>query len=336
MNSYNRIIWLDFVRFFACISVIVLHISGSYVVNTYNSNYHNWMFGNILDSFSRACVPLFFMISGFLFLSDREPKNKHLIKVILSLFFYSVIGFIANYIYYLINMRDSFPSFNLLEKPIFFHLWFFYMLIPIYLFMMIIKVRQENAKKILFIIPILFIFFNIKSNNLTTLFGINVKNNFMFVDMFSGCFMYAILGGAFNFIVIKKEKLINSLSLLFFILSSSLIAFLTNIISDNEGKTNVIFYGYTTPLVFLSSISIFLFFFTLSKNTKEIKIVSHISNYSLGIYGFHAVILSFIIDITKYYNYNPLWFFCVFFTTLLVSIILTKTVRFFDKKNILS
>lgn len=332
----NKIIWLEYIRFFACLSVIILHISGSYVTNTYYSNSYNWMFGNILDSFSRSCVPLFFMISGYLFFADKSPKRKHLIKVFSALTFYSIIGWVGNYIYYLTGSRNTIPNFDLIVKPVFFHLWFFYMLIPIYLFMMMVKIRKENANKIFFIIVILFLFFNVKSNDITRMIDFNVKNNFMFIDMFSGCLMYAILGGIFNFIVIEKEKLINSLSLLLFILSSSLIAFLTNIVSYNEGKPSVIFYGYTTPLVFLSSISVFLFFFTLSKNIKEVKIISHISNYSLGIYGFHAVILSFIIDITKYYNYNALWFFCVFFATLLVSITLTKAVRFFDKKNILS
>jgi surface polysaccharide O-acyltransferase-like enzyme len=53
---------LDLLRAIACLSVVMIHVSAEYVVR--GSAGADFWLGNLLDSLSRAGVPLFVMISG--------------------------------------------------------------------------------------------------------------------------------------------------------------------------------------------------------------------------------------------------------------------------------
>ena len=64
----NKILWLDYVRAIACCMVVLLHTAAEYVLK---SEGVNWNFANLVDSFTRVCVPLFFMISGYLFFRKK-------------------------------------------------------------------------------------------------------------------------------------------------------------------------------------------------------------------------------------------------------------------------
>ena len=56
------------------------------------------MTANIIDSFSRMCVPIFVMVSGFFLLrKDEDVKvffKKRFVKIIPKFFIYSVVFFI--------------------------------------------------------------------------------------------------------------------------------------------------------------------------------------------------------------------------------------------------
>ncbi|MFX4994063.1 acyltransferase family protein, partial [Acinetobacter baumannii] len=76
----------------ACCMVILLHTAAEYVLKSNNTD---WLIANVVDSFTRVCVPLFFMISGYLFFSNKTVKIKNFIKILTALTFYSFIAFIA-------------------------------------------------------------------------------------------------------------------------------------------------------------------------------------------------------------------------------------------------
>ncbi|WP_050747268.1 acyltransferase family protein [Sodalis glossinidius] len=52
------------------------------------------MFANMLNSASRVAVPLFMMISGYLFYGERAATKKHLFRLAGCLLFYSVVGLV--------------------------------------------------------------------------------------------------------------------------------------------------------------------------------------------------------------------------------------------------
>ncbi|WP_072053836.1 acyltransferase family protein [Obesumbacterium proteus] len=98
MRDNKKIIWIDYIRCIACLLVIVLHTSAPYLSQNISSyadgtNSVYYQFANYLDSISRICVPLFFMISGYFFFGEKKPSRKHFIKILSSLVFYSLFAF---------------------------------------------------------------------------------------------------------------------------------------------------------------------------------------------------------------------------------------------------
>ncbi len=94
VNEKVRENWIDTIRATACMMVIMLHVAAYYVTrSSVNSDY--WNFANIIDSATRSCVPLFFMISGYLFLGSRAPKFRHILRVVSSIAVYSAVAVVT-------------------------------------------------------------------------------------------------------------------------------------------------------------------------------------------------------------------------------------------------
>ncbi|MFA3213379.1 acyltransferase family protein [Acinetobacter baumannii] len=177
----SKIIWLDYVRAIACCMVILLHTAAEYVLKSNNTD---WLIANVVDSFTRVCVPLFFMISGYLFFSNKTVKIKNFIKILTALTFYSFIAFIATILFH--YLQPSSPlTFYFFEKPSFYHLWYFYPLIAIYLLSLIIKIRDVSFNITLSIFLIFFILFNPQIKNYFNFFlALILKIIFLLKEIF--------------------------------------------------------------------------------------------------------------------------------------------------------
>ena len=65
----RKIFYIDLLRAVACLCVVMLHVSAAYVFKGVGSR--DFWVGNLVDSASRAGVPLFVMISGALMLDEN-------------------------------------------------------------------------------------------------------------------------------------------------------------------------------------------------------------------------------------------------------------------------
>ncbi len=74
----NKIDWIDNLRAVACIMVVMIHSTTYYVTRGAQVGELNWDIANVLNSASRACVPLFFMISGYLFFGEKVLRKNTL------------------------------------------------------------------------------------------------------------------------------------------------------------------------------------------------------------------------------------------------------------------
>ncbi|BBR47028.1 hypothetical protein WP4S17E08_01640 [Escherichia coli] len=72
-----KIYWIDNLRGIACLMVVMIHTTTWYVTNAHSVSPVTWDIANVLNSASRVSVPLFFMISGYLFFGERSAQPRH-------------------------------------------------------------------------------------------------------------------------------------------------------------------------------------------------------------------------------------------------------------------
>src|ERR1700749_3472385 len=129
---------IDFLRFISIIAVIIIHCSTSITVFTIKPG-TNWWIGNFYDTLSRFCVPVFVMISGSLILPKDytlgEFIKKRFLRIIPPFAFWTTVFIIFNcFDKHLFGGTYIFKFIALsIVNGAFFHLWFIYMLIGVYL-----------------------------------------------------------------------------------------------------------------------------------------------------------------------------------------------------------
>ncbi|WP_268606732.1 acyltransferase family protein, partial [Escherichia coli] len=96
------------------------------------------------NSLSRVSVPLFFMISGYLFFGEKSAGRRHFTRIICCILFYSAIALIYIAAFTKIGFWPSLRG--ILQKPVFYHLWFFYAIAVIYLLSPLISVKPVSRR----------------------------------------------------------------------------------------------------------------------------------------------------------------------------------------------
>lgn len=166
MTLYNRLIFADAIRAYAIILVIMLHISGNYVLQFGVIDTTAWWVMNIIDSFSRPAVPLFVMLSGMLLLDSSKKEGigcflkGRLARVGIPLVVWSVIYQIWRVIYYgeLLGIQQVIVG--PIQGPVYPHLWFVYMILGLYLLTPVLRVyvRYSSRNNQLYLLALWLVF----------------------------------------------------------------------------------------------------------------------------------------------------------------------------------
>lgn len=143
--SDNKIIAFDGLRILAAFAVVVLHTVAPLFLDLYQS--YDWNAANVYESLVRWSVPIFFMISGALFLNKRKELNigrlykKNIFRVFLIYLFWSIV-----YTLPLLNdgLSLSYILFRILNGP--FHFWFLKILIGLYIAVPLFRAITSNRK----------------------------------------------------------------------------------------------------------------------------------------------------------------------------------------------
>lgn len=329
----SKIHWIDNLRGIACLMVVMIHTTTWYITNPAAVTSFDWNVDNLLNSGSRVSVPLFFMISGYLFYGERSAQPRHFLRIGLCLLFYSLIALL--YIVLFTSINSDLSLKNILQKPIFYHLWFFFAVIVIYLLSPLIQVKALSGKMLLALIAVIGV---VANPNLVTLKSDGVEwlpiNLYINGDTFYYV-LYAILGRAIGMMETQKRAL-NWLSAAVVVLA--VVAISRGTLHELRWRGNFAdtWYLYCGPMVFLCAIALF----TLVKNTlnsRTLPGLALISRHSLGIYGFHALIIHALrtrgVEVQSWPLLDILW---VFSAALAASLALSMLVQRIDRRRFVS
>jgi len=297
-QKQENILWVDWMRAVATVGVVLLHTASPllYMYNTLPESH--WWVGNIYDSMLRMCVPLFFMISGFLLLQkDYSLKTfflKRVNKVLLPLLAWSVFFILWN-VYIQHNSSLSISSFfSIFHKPAYYHLWFLYALIGIYLAVPLLRVIVQYGEKTVLHYGVALWFITASLAPMVEKFAeVKVGIDLRFMAGYSGFFLLGWILGKHS---LSSRQAITASVLAFVCIVITAVGtyFLT---IRNGGIWVGYFYGPTAPNVIFLSGSIFLLIkyavenYRIAQDENVLFMVRSVSAASLGIYMIHTVFL---------------------------------------------
>ena len=313
----NRIISFDVLRIVAAFAVVMLHIASQRLDTSFPST--EWEIRNVYDSFVRWCVPVFFMISGALFLnigrnvSVGRLYKKNILHLIFIFFAWSFI-----YALYSANVRGDYNVSHLIlrifEGPV--HFWFLKILIGLYVTIPILRMITQNkhaeeyflivAFITAFVLPTFFTFiglFNESAKNL-----VSYHYNAYGIRIASGYVGYFVLGHyLFTYRLSSSVKRFIYIMGLFSVFS---VIFLTHWYCHHINASSELFYDNLNVFTLFESMAIYLAIIDLKISKKYYPVVSGLSSLSLGVYLTHVlvfVLFSELLGIDSG-SLNPLFF----------------------------
>ncbi|HZX57095.1 MAG TPA: acyltransferase family protein [Mucilaginibacter sp.] len=305
--------WISNLRVIALFMVIVLHTASPLLMGFGNVPTDNWLAADFYNALSRFAVPVFVMISGALLLS-REYElgdflKKRLTRIIWPFLFWSFV-----YIGYSWYNEDitftgvAWPDIKVvlhqLKYGAYYHLWYVYMLIGLYLIIPVISrfVRNATEKEIIYFLVVWFVVIAFTQAYLSRFWPqIDVR-------YFTGYIGYLVLG---HYLAYKELPEIKSKAglVIFYLLCLVGITVGTYFISTNTHSLSTIMYEPLGPFVILYAAGIFLLaritVFQLPASLIKIRDIA--GQYSLGIYLCHALFLTLLDDLAgiSYKLCNP-------------------------------
>lgn len=297
----------------------------------------DWWAGNFYDSLVRACVPLFLMISGATLVPRDEPLQqfftKRLVRIIPPLLFWSLfylaLGAFRG------EQKGNWAA--IISGPVKFHLWYFYELIGLYLFMPVLRKffngssRGEQLWFVGFWILVVSVY-----HLLGDLLGALDVGWAEYIDNFFGNINISFFDGLVGYLVLgaytMQSKVNGKLGLAVFTVASACTMIGTWLISYHLGKPSELFYSYTSPFVIAAGWGLFTFFMDTEQGPPS-KLVTTIGECTLGIYGLHIFIIDpvlnrngFSVAIGNPWLTIPLVSICVFLVSFII-IYLLRLVR---------
>lgn len=297
MNVQTRIQYMDSLRAIAILGVLLLHAATPYVVLYDKIADFDWQTGIVYNALSRWCVPIFLMISGALLLGRKEEPlgtffKKRANKILLPFIAWSIIYYAwATYMW---NPGYSVKEFLIMffNNQIYYHLWYFYALIGIYLLAPVFNIFVNHASKqmIGYVVVLWILFYGIfryysyiVSNEFTLFFPLSEYIGFFLLGYYLAKFELSIkwrIGIYVLGIIGAFETIWRTMAL-----------------SEQQGQFSGYAYSYSSPNVIVMSIALFVFVkYWVNRKVangsyQTSKIVKLIGQTSFGVYLVHAMIL---------------------------------------------
>jgi surface polysaccharide O-acyltransferase-like enzyme len=289
---------VDLIRTAAIFLVIMLHAAiepDPIIAQMTQASAWHWWTENIYNTLARPSVPLFVLLSGSLLLqpSKIEPLStffkKRFKRIGLPFLFWGIAYFAWRFF---VNHEEL--SLNSILQGIFtgpyFHFWFLYMLVGLYLITPILRVIVAYSDRKLLGFFILLWFLGVAVAPLLSLFGYSLESN---VFVILGWVGYYLLG-----IYLLQVRLSSTKLFILLILGLTWTAVGTYFMTAIFGGIRSFFFNdYLSASVILTSVALFQLLRTFSpirlgtRSPRTGRLLHQISQNTLPIYLFHVMIL---------------------------------------------
>lgn len=309
-------------RIIACLFVIGVHVSNSYLYAKDSFHSPSFLPSLIMDVICRICVPLFFMISGYLALKkpyDAKKNKKKILHFLFIVVIWSIFFYIWNK-YFLHN--EMLPVLSYIFDPVKNHLWYMYDLIGLYIALPFIQAMVSHLSRSLenrFIIAWLIFAGGVRFlTRFLGLFDIEADMQY-YIPIIQATYHlgYFVCG----YILYKRKeeftKLPASLLCFVFILSTFCISILTYYHSAISQSFKDSFLTYGEFFIMINSIIIFL----LNAKIKagKHKVMVWLSSLTFGIYLLHPLYIDILKKILDFPEVPSWWIFPMIAAVAVVS-----------------
>lgn len=292
---------VDLIRTVAIVAVIMLHATRDATSFQPEAPFEiwRWWFVDAYQSVSRVGVPLFVMLSGTLLLqpSKNEPLSvffkKRWVRIGLPFIFWGVIYFAWRVFANNESLTLGSLAQSVLSDPYpYFHFWYLYMLVGLYLLTPILRVVVAHIDHKTFKYFIILWLLGPIVVSLVSSFGYSLDSNLLTIPWWTGYYMLGIY--------LLKVQVRRSILLSLLFLGFALTAIGTYLIAATIGGTSTYFFHeYFSPTMILTSITLFLLLNTLHTPTNHTEqrrskinwLLKEISKNTLPIYLFHVIII---------------------------------------------
>ena len=285
----------ELLRILCMVMIVILHTLGhGGALNNLDINSGNFFIAHLLKSLSIVAVNCYILISGFFGISS-EFKLKKVVTLYLQVMFYSI----SISLIFWVNNIEKLDLNGIVSTvfPITMQTWWFMsVFLVLYLFTpyvnkLLKSISKKDFNNLLFILILVFIIWP----SLPKFIPIDNKGGY---SLYSFLLLYIV--GAYISLY-YKEKSLNKYTLISIYILSSIILCVFNVTISRIVGCNWGWYSYNFILIFISSLSLFLFFKEINiKNT----VINKVGSLTLGIYLIHdhGYVRSFIYDALNYSN----------------------------------
>lgn len=298
MKNKNNQVWVDYTRVLATFCVVFLHSAAPLLYKYNNLPEINWWIANAYDSVVRVSVPLFFMLSGYLLLEKNEPLKvfflKRFNKVVVPLLAWSIFYVFWKAYYESSSQLSLYSFFSIALSPAYYHLWFLYAIIGLYLFMPILRVVVNNSDKNIINYYLLLWFFAVALiPAIQKLTGIFSRIDLLSISGYSGFLVMGLMLGKY-----RCSTKVAIASVFIFLACAGITCIGTYFLTiRNKGVFSGYFYEYQSPNVVVASAAAFVLIKYLIENNTFfhrppiLSVMQSLSSASLGIYFVHTTFL---------------------------------------------
>lgn len=347
-NKTERTWWMkreviyDYIRVLSCVGIIGIHVSDMSFSSIGAGLYAKAIFQVLF----RLALPIFFALSGALLLQKKEESlsifyYKRIYSVYIPFLVYSLLYYIylasplplreQLSVKYLPTAIMQIPSGiqSILDKPAYFHLWFVYSIMGIYLVTPFIRIMVNNMTEVQSKTLMMVILFVTLTQSTFQVLNVNIRiDEFIFFSWIK----YYILGYFLTQVWMRKnlKKLV----------MVGIIGFFVAIIVScwfSDSRENYFYdLGFLSCIETTGVFSLFILIKKYMKLSKVNSVVAYLSKYTFSIYLIHGYLLKFLniytpfckTDVVVYQQiFNTIAsILTVFISSFMVSFIIDNTI----------